>query len=194
MNPELNDLVNVAETCVTLDIYLHESMLFLKTYKRIFGVGPVGLVITLLFWAVFYFLERALGVPSMKINDTVRFLLLIVLGVDAAYLFIGGTITLIRNYWGKRLITSGPYQFIRHPLYGALIYSGTGCLALWFYSWGLLISVIPITIFWSWIVTKEEQYVLDRFGEDYNKYIKQTGQFFPLYTSFKKDSDSPKEL
>ncbi len=159
-------------------------------YKRIFGVGPVGLIVTIVVWIVFFSIEKLLGIPAIKIDDTFRILLLIVLGADAAYLYGGGMITLLKNGWGKRLVTHGPYQYIRHPFYSALIYSATGLLALYFYSWMLLLSVVPLTFFWSWIVTKEEQYILDRFEDQYHEYMQRTGQFFPSYTFLKKEFKS----
>ncbi len=162
-------------------------MKFSKTYKRIFGVGPVGLITTFLVWALFFYTEKWIGLPPMKISGIFRIFLLVVLGLDAVYLYVGGMIVLMKNQWGNKLVTQGPYQFIRHPFYSALIYSATGSLALWLYSWALLISVIPLTLFWSWLATKEERYIIDRFGDEYLQYMKKTGQFFPSYSYFKSE-------
>ena len=76
-------------------------MKFSKTYKRIFGVGPVGLITTFLVWALFFYTEKWIGLPPMKISGIFRIFLLVVLGLDAVYLYVGGMIVLMKNEWGK---------------------------------------------------------------------------------------------
>jgi protein-S-isoprenylcysteine O-methyltransferase Ste14 len=87
----------------------------------------------------------------------------------------------------KTLITTGPYQFVRHPIYSAFIWSGTGIMALTYKSWLLIIFVIPIHIFWVWHVQKEEKHMIDKFGSAYKDYINTTGQFFPRFTVSEKN-------
>jgi protein-S-isoprenylcysteine O-methyltransferase Ste14 len=154
---------------------------FSSRYRRIFGVGPVGILTTVLVWLVVYHGSRALGVPPVAIHPVLRWGLLIIFLLDALYLVGGGVFTLARNGWGQRLITTGPYQFIRHPLYSALIYSATGALGVWLYSWPLLMAVLPLALFWSWLVQKEEAFLLKKFGEEYRRYMARTGQFFPSF-------------
>ena len=81
----------------------------------------------------------------------------------------------------KTLITTGPYQYVRHPIYAAFIWSGTGILAMVYKSWLLIIFVIPIHIYWVWHVQKEENYMIDKFGSAYTDYMNTTGQFFPKF-------------
>lgn len=80
------------------------------------------------------------------------------------------------------LVTSGPYRWVRHPFYvtGALLLlsltllaanaaiGAAGLLAL-----GLLAVRTP----------KEEEMLLDRFGEAYAEYMSRTGRFFPRWGS-----------
>ncbi len=157
-------------------------------YKRIFGAGPTGIAITGIIWFVFYFAEKALGIPPINMSTTFRMIGLVVLLLDAVYLFGGGIFVLFKNGWGNTLVTDGPFQFIRHPFYSALIYSATGSLALWLYSWGLILSVIPLTIFWSWNVIREENYMLKKFGDKYRRYMEVTGQFFPMRKYFDREN------
>ena len=138
-------------------------------------------MMTLLVWSGFYYGGRALGLPPMSIHPVLRFILLLMFLIDAAYLVIGGLYTLAKNNWGQKLITTGPFLFVRHPLYSALIYSATGALALSLYSWSLLVAAVPLSFYWSWLVTKEERFLKEVFGEEYERYCATTGQFFPSF-------------
>jgi protein-S-isoprenylcysteine O-methyltransferase Ste14 len=92
----------------------------------------------------------------------------------------------LREYWSTvlqlrqshRLITSGPYRHIRHPMYSAL----TLCfLSLAFVSaaWPLLILVLGIVPFFYRVTIKEEEMLIGQFGDEYREYRKRTGRFVP---------------
>ncbi|MFH1851278.1 MAG: isoprenylcysteine carboxylmethyltransferase family protein [Candidatus Neomarinimicrobiota bacterium] len=148
---------------------------------RIIGAGPIGLAANICLWTVFFFLEKALRVPPITIHPALRLILLVLFITDAAYLIGYGLYLQRKNRSEKKLLTHGPYLFVRHPLYSALIYSATGILALWLYSWGLIVAVVPIAVAWSWLVRKEEYYLLDTYGEKYRRYCETTGQFLPSF-------------
>ncbi len=153
--------------------------------RQFFGIGPLGVVITVLIWFVVYYFEIILSVPKMIINPTFRIALMAIFMIDALYLLIGGNYYLGKSGLGKEIAKQGPYQFIRHPIYSVWIFSFTGILAMIFYSWGLIISAIPITIIWSWLVQREESDMLNKFGDEYKNYMEQTGQFLPSWRAMK---------
>jgi protein-S-isoprenylcysteine O-methyltransferase Ste14 len=77
-----------------------------------------------------------------------------------------------------RLITTGPYSRIRHPLYAGML------------GWSLSLSLL--TANWIFVavcalsaagllyrVPKEEQMMIEAFGEEYKAYMNRTGRFFP---------------
>jgi protein-S-isoprenylcysteine O-methyltransferase Ste14 len=77
-----------------------------------------------------------------------------------------------------KLITSGPYRYIRHPLYtfGALlIVSIVLMTGLWWLAVGALVP-IAILLFRTPI---EEARLVETFGDEYRDYMKRTGRFFP---------------
>lgn len=83
------------------------------------------------------------------------------------------------------LVTSGPYRYVRHPFYvaGALGFLG-GSLAM--ASGFLLLSgCVPL----AFLVARtriEEEKLIERFGDDYRRYMQATGRFFPkLRLTFK---------
>jgi protein-S-isoprenylcysteine O-methyltransferase Ste14 len=79
-----------------------------------------------------------------------------------------------------RLVASGPYALIRHPMYTAIL--------AWATSLGFVIANwIPI-IFAVWVavilvarVSREEQMMLEQFGDPYREYMKRTGRFLPKW-------------
>jgi len=147
---------------------------------------------TLILWLGTGALEKIISFPKMNINPTFRTILMVILAIDALYLLFGGVLSLpipIQER-GKTLVTTGPYKYIRHPLYSAFIYSMTGLLALWFESWFLLFSVVVLALIWSLLVQKEEQYMLDKFGKTYRDYIEKTGQFLPSWKALKKETEN----
>ncbi|MDP6725981.1 MAG: isoprenylcysteine carboxylmethyltransferase family protein [Candidatus Marinimicrobia bacterium] len=160
-----------------------------SNFKRIFCVGPIGVAITFFVWCAAVQIETALGLPTMKIHPTFKTILLTVFLVDAAYLIVGSSRSLPVKERGRTLITKGPFKYIRHPLYSAIIYSATGALALWRQSWVLLVSVLPIAFLWSWLVGKEERYMLELFGEKYKNYQTKTGQFLPSWKTIKHEAE-----
>jgi protein-S-isoprenylcysteine O-methyltransferase Ste14 len=76
------------------------------------------------------------------------------------------------------LVTTGPYRWIRHPLYsfGTLFFLG---LSLVTARWPLAVmSILAFTLL-AIRTRTEEQKLLERFGEEYQAYRQRTGQFFP---------------
>jgi protein-S-isoprenylcysteine O-methyltransferase Ste14 len=78
----------------------------------------------------------------------------------------------------QTLITAGPYQHMRHPMYTALITVGIG-LGLLSSSWYFLLPFLATVIVVAFRIQKEEAAMLEKFGERYLKYSQATGRFFP---------------
>ena len=156
-------------------------------YNNIFGSGPTGVLTTVLLWVVALQISTWVSIPEMHIAPIFRWVLILLFSIDAAVLLVWSHIILPPSVRAKTLITTGPYQFVRHPIYAAFIWSGTGIMAMTYKSWLLIVFVIPIHIFWVWHVQKEEKHMIDKFGSAYADYIKTTGQFFPRFIVGKKN-------
>ncbi|MBM2813075.1 MAG: putative protein-S-isoprenylcysteine methyltransferase [Chloroflexi bacterium] len=77
------------------------------------------------------------------------------------------------------LVTSGPYRWIRHPLYttGIALFLAIGLIAAsWFILLFGLITVASIQIV---VIPIEERELLTKFGQEYRHYMQRTGRLLP---------------
>lgn len=79
-----------------------------------------------------------------------------------------------------RLVRSGPYRYVRHPLYVAYTLAFVGsCLGAMRWSlWGLLAGFIVL----QWIRARAEERVLVTAFPEYADYARVTGRFIPNVT------------
>jgi protein-S-isoprenylcysteine O-methyltransferase Ste14 len=82
---------------------------------------------------------------------------------------------------GHELVTRGVYRLIRHPMYAAIW--------LWAIAQGLMLqnwlagwSVVPaFAAMYLLRVPREEQLMLEQFGEEYRSYMQRTGRVMPRW-------------
>jgi protein-S-isoprenylcysteine O-methyltransferase Ste14 len=75
-------------------------------------------------------------------------------------------------------ITTGPYAYVRHPLYLCMIgwaASVSLLTAKWIFVAVCALSIIGVV----GRVPKEEQMMIEAFGDEYKTYMQHTGRFFP---------------
>ena len=80
---------------------------------------------------------------------------------------------------GHRVISSGPYQWIRHPAYTGMIAQYTGismALGTWL---GALVAFLLVTAGLLYRIQVEEKTLLDSLGDDYRAYANRTSRLFP---------------
>jgi protein-S-isoprenylcysteine O-methyltransferase Ste14 len=77
-----------------------------------------------------------------------------------------------------QLVTSGPYRWVRHPLYAGLPVV-LGSLFLLTANWLVLFGGAIVMGFLVVRTRIEERNLVARFGEDYRVYMGRTGRFFP---------------
>ncbi len=79
----------------------------------------------------------------------------------------------------QRLVTSGPYAWVRHPMYTALFGVGIA-LALLAANWCFVLSAAAMIIGFVVRAPREERMMLQAFGSAYEGYMQKTGRFFPI--------------
>jgi len=82
----------------------------------------------------------------------------------------------------QRLITSGPYRYIRHPSYSGAILAFSG-LAFSFASPYALICPAAISIGVAYRISREEKMLMRRFGASYGEYRSTTHALWPRWSS-----------
>lgn len=78
------------------------------------------------------------------------------------------------------LVTTGPYAWIRHPIYLALMGFITAIALIaanWFLITFLVISIVDLAL----RIPNEEQMMIEVFGDEYQVYMQRTGRLFPKY-------------
>jgi protein-S-isoprenylcysteine O-methyltransferase Ste14 len=75
------------------------------------------------------------------------------------------------------LVTSGPYAFIRHPIYTGLILAMLGSAIGVNVFWALLL--VPVGAYFIYSARREETVMLQLFPEQYAAYMARTGMFAP---------------
>jgi protein-S-isoprenylcysteine O-methyltransferase Ste14 len=78
------------------------------------------------------------------------------------------------------LVKTGVYSLIRHPLYFSLFLLGTGIMMKDITPLTILLGAINLTAVW-FTALMEEKEMIEKFGEPYKEYMKETKMFIPFF-------------
>ena len=90
----------------------------------------------------------------------------------------------------RRLAVSGPYAYVRNPLYVGNFFLGLGfCIILWH---PIVVSLYIVGFYaLYWVTVKgEEQRLLHKFKDDYTHYYKHVPRFIPQLMPYSKSTRS----
>jgi protein-S-isoprenylcysteine O-methyltransferase Ste14 len=82
---------------------------------------------------------------------------------------------------GHTLITTGIYKYLRHPMYAAHLVWAIGQILIlhnWIAGYSFIVAIIP---FYFYRKRKEEEMLIEEFGEEYLEYKQKTGALFPKF-------------
>lgn len=76
------------------------------------------------------------------------------------------------------LVVHGPYRWVRHPLYtgGFFFFIGLSLLSA---SWFILVLILITFAILILRTPIEEEKLIERFGDEYREYMKETSRYFP---------------
>ena len=97
---------------------------------------------------------------------------------------------------GTYLITTGPFAYVRNPLYvgNMLLYTGMGVMSLALFPWLPIVALAWFIVQYSLIVGGEEEYLAERFGAAYDEYRRRVPRFLPRLTPYVASAAPPKTL
>ncbi|MFC1511228.1 methyltransferase family protein [Candidatus Margulisiibacteriota bacterium] len=75
-------------------------------------------------------------------------------------------------------MTSGPYKFVRHPLYLSVILIYVGWWWIWSAVYGFYFGLIILALIWLQAYLEEKFILEQEFGDQYREYRRQTGMFW----------------
>ncbi len=86
----------------------------------------------------------------------------------------------LRMREAHHLVTTGPYAWIRHPIYLTMMIFVTAIALIaanWFLMAFLVISIVDLAL----RIPREEQMMIEVFGDEYQAYMQRTGRLLPKY-------------
>ena len=136
--------------------------------------------------------EKALNIMSMLVVY-LGFIYSIFLPIEygTIWFFIGGIFFLIgfilylsaivslRNVSANKSFDKGAYRLSRHPLYTSMIFIFVSVIIICL-SWVFLILLVFLLLHLVIAVPAEEKYCLDKYGEDYRRYLEKTPRWIGL--------------
>jgi protein-S-isoprenylcysteine O-methyltransferase Ste14 len=135
------------------------------------GFLPVPFVVVPFIWhGTMAPASWAFGLLSVVFGESVR-----IWGVAAA-----GAETRRRSRTVTRLVTYGPFAWMRNPLYFGNFFIWAGFILIAGLQWFLPIAVAVFALEYSPIVRFEEAVLESTFGDEYLRYKAQTARWFPV--------------
>ena len=88
---------------------------------------------------------------------------------------------------GTFLIISGPFAYVRNPLYvgNILMYLGLGIMSFALFPYLQIIAILFFLIQYYFIVKEEEKHLSEKFKNEYKDYCKNVKAFLPRITPYK---------
>jgi protein-S-isoprenylcysteine O-methyltransferase Ste14 len=148
---------------------------------------PIPFLIAMVIFAQPTIVSLLCGFAMVALGEAIRFW-----GVS----IVGSETRTTGTVGGTYLITNGPFAYVRNPLYlgNMLIYAGVGIMSMALFPWLLLAAVAWFFVQYTLIVSKEEEYLAERFGEAYEHYRRHVRRFVPRLAPYVAPTPPPKRV
>lgn len=140
------------------------------------GFTPYPIVVLFVLFANPTPLSFLQGMMLMLIGEGIRIWGVAYLGPDTRKYEIGAS----------KLVTCGPYRWVRNPIYlgNLCIYSGVTIIARIYMPYFLLFIWLYFGLQCYWIMKEEERKLTSLFGERYLEFMREVPRFFPRFLPF----------
>ena len=78
-----------------------------------------------------------------------------------------------------KLIRTGPYRFVRHPIYSGLLFGLIGTIIV-VGTLVVILAVFVVLMVFFWKIMAEEKVLLEEFGDEYTQYKKEVPALIPF--------------
>ncbi len=148
---------------------------------------PIPFILLMIVFAKPTIISIAGGLLVILLGEFIR-----LWGVSVA----GSETRTTKSVGGSQLITSGPFGYLRNPLYlgNICIYFGVGIM-----SWAAfpLLPIITLSYFifqYTLIVSLEEEHLTKTYGAEYQRYLKSVPKFIPSLRKYKDGANNQPQL
>jgi len=100
-----------------------------------------------------------------------------------------GTSTRGRRFQASKLVTTGPYAYVRHPLYLANFLIGLGICVIIGIAWVFVVYLAYFLIQYVSIQVVEERFLHTQFKEEYEAYVSRVPRFIPRLLKVKQKQE-----
>lgn len=144
--------------------------------------GDAGQLVLLALFLIVWILDSFFLGISTNLSDyiplSIRLVFLGLALAAAVSLSMSGHDAVGREQRGTKVVSSGAFRYMRHPLYSAclLFYLGLAVSTASIFS---LAFFVVIFVFYNYIASYEERLLGEKFGEEYGNYRKRTGKWIP---------------
>ena len=179
----------VAMTCIRVYYQMRDRQgrkhVTIKEKGLSLVTGSLAALITIVFGVGYIFFPGAFSWAYIQYPDGLRWLgaLFLAIGITllgVSHHHLGRSFhSLVVTKEGQIFVDSGPYRWVRHPIYTAFFinYVGGGLLAG---NW--VLTFIPALLYVVLValrVENEERAMVEQFGQVYANYMQRTGRFLP---------------
>jgi protein-S-isoprenylcysteine O-methyltransferase Ste14 len=147
---------------------------FLVGFKQLLGVGIylllIGILLEILMMVLHAYVSFPISIPfAWKITCTTICVVLCFSGI----IWFNKTLDLAEIYLAggeNKLMTRGPFNYVRHPLYATLILTLPPLFIIWCQDLLFIVPCILIFLIAKYLVKTEEDGLVRMFGEAYQQY------------------------
>jgi protein-S-isoprenylcysteine O-methyltransferase Ste14 len=152
----------------------NEFQSFLKGLKQLLGMGIYLLLVGILIEIMTMVVNKYVAIPiSIPVRWQILLTSICVILCISGLIWFNKTLNLAEIYLKggeNKLITKGPFNYVRHPLYTTLMMTLPPLFIIWFEDIFFMVSWILIYLMVSRVVKIEEQGLVKIFGEEYERY------------------------
>ncbi len=134
-------------------------------------------IVFLVVWIMDSFFLQLTTFPTVHVPGLIRvFLCIFFIGLGFALLRMHGAVGFAKL--GTLVVSDGPYRIIRHPVYMSTLLIVLGLAISTLSAAGIIVWLL-FFIFYNYISAYEEKILLEKFGKEYEDYIKKVPRWIP---------------